>query len=97
MKRENEFSCLFGLYQAIRNNIVAKKTTELVLSFLKKATKLVFFWPNMGQFCFKSSSLRTFHTFGAAKEKDHPPYNCKLIFGFANKFLLYDLKPLENR
>ena len=38
MKKENEFSCLFGhnitcngLYQAIRINIVAKKTTELVL------------------------------------------------------------------
>ena len=33
----------------IKNNIVAKKTTELVLLFHKKTTKLVFFWPNMGQ------------------------------------------------
>ena len=34
---------------AIRNNIVAKKTTELVLLFHKKTTKLVFLWPNMSQ------------------------------------------------
>ena len=40
-------------YQAIRNNIVAKKTTELVLLFHKKTTKLVFLWPNMSQKCFK--------------------------------------------
>ena len=61
MKNENEFSCLFdhkiillaGLYKAIRNNIVAKKTTELVLIFHKKITKLVFLWPNMSQLCFK--------------------------------------------
>ena len=38
-----------GLYQAIRNNIVAKKTTELVLLFRKKTTELVFLWPNMSQ------------------------------------------------
>ena len=35
-----------GLYQAIRNNIVAKKTTELF--FHEKATKLVFLGSNMG-------------------------------------------------
>ena len=34
---------------AIRNNIVAKKTTELVLLFHKKTTKLFFLVPNMGQ------------------------------------------------
>ena len=33
---------LMALYQAIRNNIVAKKTTELVLLFHKNITKLVF-------------------------------------------------------
>ena len=33
----------------IRNNIVAKKTTELVFLFHKKTTKLVFIWPNMSQ------------------------------------------------
>ena len=56
MKKKNEFSRLFGhniisngLYQAIRNNIVAKKTTELVLLFHKNITKLVFLWPNMSQ------------------------------------------------
>ena len=56
MKKDNEFSCLFsyniisnGLYQDIRNNIMAKKTTELVLLFHKKTTKIVFLWPNMGQ------------------------------------------------
>ena len=60
MKNENEFCCLYGyniisngLYHAIRNNIVAKKTTELVLLFHKKTTKLVFFWPNMSQNSFK--------------------------------------------
>ena len=42
-----------GLYQAIRFNIVAKMTTELVLLFHEKTTKLVFLKPNMGQLCFK--------------------------------------------
>ena len=32
---------------------MAKKTTELVLLFYKKTTKLVFFCPNIGQLCFK--------------------------------------------
>ena len=36
---------------AIRNNIVAKKTTELFLRFHKKTTKLVLIWPNIGQLC----------------------------------------------
>ena len=56
MKKENLFICLFGhdiisngLYQAIKNNIVAKKTTELALLFHKKTTKPVFHWPNMSQ------------------------------------------------
>ena len=60
MKKENKFSCLFGhciisngLYQAIRNNIVPKKTTELVLLFHTNMTRLVFHWPNMSQKCFK--------------------------------------------
>ena len=38
---------------AIGNNIVAKKTTELVLLFHKKTTKLVFLWPDMSQKSFK--------------------------------------------
>ena len=38
-----------GLYQTIRNNIVAKKTIELVILFHKNITKLVFLWPNMNQ------------------------------------------------
>ena len=42
-----------ALYQTIRNNVVAKKTTELVLLFHKKTTKLIFFWSNMSQICFK--------------------------------------------
>ena len=42
-----------SLYQAIRNNIVTKKTTELVLLFYNNTTKLVFLWPNMGQKIFK--------------------------------------------
>ena len=37
----------------IKNNIAAKKTTELVLLFHKKIIKLVFLQPNMGQMCFK--------------------------------------------
>ena len=52
MKKENEFICLFGhniisncLYQAIRIDIVVKKTTELVLLFHKKKTMLVFLSP----------------------------------------------------
>ena len=40
-------------YQAIRNNIVAKKTTELVLLLHKKINKLVFLRPNICQLCFK--------------------------------------------
>ena len=43
----------FAIYKAIRNNIMAKKTTELVLLSHKKTTKLVFVWPNMDQLCFK--------------------------------------------
>ena len=42
-----------GQIYAIRNNIVAKKTTELVLLLHKKTTKLVFLWLNMGQKSFK--------------------------------------------
>ena len=34
-------------------NIVSKKTTELVLLFHKKTTKLLFLWPNMDQKRFK--------------------------------------------
>ena len=44
-------------YIAIRNNIVAKKTTALVLLFNKNVTKLVYLWPNMGQKCFKVLSF----------------------------------------
>ena len=64
MKKGKEFSCLFGhniisngLYQAIKNNIVAKKTTELVLLFHTKTTKLVFLLPNMGQKSIKVLNL----------------------------------------
>ena len=35
--------------KVIRNNIVAKKTTKLLLLFYEKTTKLDFLWPNMGQ------------------------------------------------
>ena len=49
MKKENEFSCLFGqnifsngLYQVIRNNIVAKKTAELVFLFHEKDNRASF-------------------------------------------------------
>ena len=38
-----------SLYQAIRNNILAKMTTELVLIFHRNITKLVFLWPKMLQ------------------------------------------------
>ena len=38
---------------AIRNNIVAKKTTELMVLFHKKKTKIVFIWPSMDQLCLK--------------------------------------------
>ena len=40
---------IFFMKKAIRNNIVAKKTTELVLFFHKDITKLVFICPNMSQ------------------------------------------------
>ena len=50
-------------YKAIRNNIVAKKTTELVLHFYKKTTKLVFIWPNMGQ-----KSIKVLTVFLGAQE-----------------------------
>ena len=46
----NYFNCLFGQYQAIRNNIVAKKTTELFLLFYTNITKLVFLWSNKQMF-----------------------------------------------
>ena len=56
MKKENEFSSLFGhniisngLYQTNRINIVAKNTTEPAFLFHKKTTKLVLLWLNMGQ------------------------------------------------
>ena len=39
--------------KAIRNDIVAKTTTELVLLFYKKTTKLFLLSPNMGQLCLK--------------------------------------------
>ena len=56
MKIVDMFSCLFGhniifngLYQAFRNNIVVKKTTELVHIFHKNIIKLIFLWHNMSQ------------------------------------------------
>ena len=42
-----------GLYQASKNNIDSKKTTEIVLLFRKNITKLVLLLPNMGQISFK--------------------------------------------
>ena len=70
MKKKNEFSCLFGpnvisnrIYQAIRNNIVAKKTTELVLLFHNNITKLVFLWPNMDKKIFKVLKIIATHLF----------------------------------
>ena len=53
MKKENKFSCLFG------HNIIIldKHTTELVLLFHKKTTKLDFLWPNMSQ---KSTKVLTY-------------------------------------
>ena len=45
-------------YKAIRNNIMAQKTTELVLLFNKKTTKLLFLWPNMGHLCLKVSGCK---------------------------------------
>ena len=67
-KNENEFSCLFGhniifndLYKAIRNNIVAKKTNELVLFFHKNKTKLVFLWSNMSQKSCKVLLIKIIH------------------------------------
>ena len=43
-----------GLYQANKNNIVAKTTTELVILFHKNITKLVSLWSNMSQKNFQS-------------------------------------------
>ena len=48
----------YGLYQAIRNNIVDKNTIELVVFFHKKTTKLVFLLPNTGQLSFKVLSTK---------------------------------------
>ena len=42
-----------GQILAIRKNIVAKKTTELVLLFHKNINKLVFHWLNMSEKSFK--------------------------------------------
>ena len=53
MKKENELKNISnGLKLAIRNNIVTKKTTKLLI-FHENITKLVFLWPNMGQESFK--------------------------------------------
>ena len=46
-----------GLVQAIRNNIVAKKTTEIVILFHKKTTKSVFLWLILSQ---KSIKMLTY-------------------------------------
>ena len=51
------FLMSYNLYQAIRNNIVAKKKTELVLLFYKNITKLIFLWRNIGQKCFNVLKL----------------------------------------
>ena len=41
----------------IRSNNVAQKTSEVIVLFHKKTTKLDFLWPNIGQLCFKVLSL----------------------------------------
>ena len=92
MKKKNEFRCLFvhniifnGLCQTIRNNIVAKKTTELVLLFHKNITKLVFIWPNMGQKSFKVLTYLYILHIMTVNYLFVFIYNCKvLIFFFIN-------------
>ena len=47
-------------YKAIKNNI-GQKTTEIVVFFYKKITKLVFLWPicvNYASNCLKNSFFR---------------------------------------
>ena len=52
--------------------ILAKNTTELVLLFHKKTTKLVFFWPNIGQksikVLIKIKYIKTYKIFVKLKE-----------------------------
>ena len=45
-------------HKAIRNNTVAKNTTELVLFLHKNTTNLVFLWHNMSQKCFKVLKIK---------------------------------------
>ena len=76
MKNENEFSFFChniisnGLIKAIRNNIVTKRTTELVLLFHKNITQLIFLRPNMGQKSFKvfTKFISKMHNFVELKE-----------------------------
>ena len=69
--------------QAIRNNIVAKKTTELVLLFHKNLTKLVFLPPNMSQKNFKVL-IKYFFIILSIQ-----PLALLLYIVFLNKFIIY--------
>ena len=71
--------------QTITKNIVAKKTTELLLFFHKKRTKLVFLWLNMGQKSIKLSVFKfklqhkLLHLFGG---EEINILSCKMFLNF---------------
>ena len=74
---KNFLECLtlWCLISAFINNIVAKKTTEIVLLFHKNTTKLLFLWPNMGQKIIKVLIITTRRTLSAVNKK-----NCSNIW-----------------
>ena len=93
MKKEKKNN----LYQAIRNNIVAKKTTELVLLFHENITKLVFLLPKMSQKSFKVLNKNiTFKSYNNKHELGLLQYiSCLLLIystGFSGRLELRNIK-----
>ena len=62
--------------------ILAIKTTELVLFFHRKTTKLVFLWPNISQKSFKvlRKTMQHFKNFNCIKNKKYSLISQPLIF-----------------
>ena len=82
---------------AIRNNVVAKEATELVVIFHKKTTKLVYLWPNIGQLINTNKLINTRRKYVNPGKTIHIilavntfKYCVFFFFKFNNNYLIFE-------